>query len=95
VEKYGTARQATDRNIIRCMLFACRVTKAADTHSECVIFITLFTATVVTRTHLSVTLIRKLPLVPVYRRRVVLIHGDRFTSTLNAGSVRKGAMFQY
>jgi hypothetical protein len=33
VEKYGTARQATDDNIIRRMRLACWVTKAADTHS--------------------------------------------------------------
>jgi hypothetical protein len=34
VEKYSTARQATDDNIIRRMRIACRITKAADTHSE-------------------------------------------------------------
>jgi hypothetical protein len=34
VEKYGTARQATDDNIIRHMRFACPITKARDTHSE-------------------------------------------------------------
>ena len=39
VEKYGTARQATDDNIIRRMRFACWITKATDTHSECVILI--------------------------------------------------------
>jgi hypothetical protein len=39
VEKYGTARQATDGNIIRRMRFACWVTKATDTHSEHVIII--------------------------------------------------------
>jgi hypothetical protein len=33
VEKYGTARQATDDNIKRRMRFACRITKATDTHS--------------------------------------------------------------
>jgi hypothetical protein len=33
-EKYGTAGQATDDNIIRRMRFACRITKATDTHSE-------------------------------------------------------------
>jgi hypothetical protein len=37
VEKYGTARQATDDNIIRRMRFACYITKATDTHSDCVI----------------------------------------------------------
>jgi hypothetical protein len=37
VEKYGTARQSTDGNIIRRMRFACWITKATDTHSEYVI----------------------------------------------------------
>jgi hypothetical protein len=32
VEKYGTVRRATDDNIIRRMRFACRMTKAAQTH---------------------------------------------------------------
>jgi hypothetical protein len=39
VEKHGTARQATDDNIIRRMRFACWITKATDTHTEYVIFI--------------------------------------------------------
>jgi hypothetical protein len=39
VEKYGTVRQATDNNIIRCLRFACWITKATDTHSQYVIFI--------------------------------------------------------
>jgi hypothetical protein len=39
VEKYGTARQTTDGNIIYIMRFACWITKATDTHSECVILI--------------------------------------------------------
>jgi len=34
VAKYGTARQATDDNIIRCMGFACWRIKVTDTHSE-------------------------------------------------------------
>jgi hypothetical protein len=38
------------------MRFACWITKAADTHSEYVILIAFSTATVVTRTHLSVVL---------------------------------------
>jgi hypothetical protein len=33
-KNYGTARQATDGNIIRRMRFECRITKATDTHSE-------------------------------------------------------------
>jgi hypothetical protein len=39
VEKYGTARQATDGNIIRRMRFACWITKATNTHTEYVILI--------------------------------------------------------
>jgi hypothetical protein len=39
VEKYGTARQATDGIMIRRMHLACWVTKATDTHSEYVILI--------------------------------------------------------
>jgi hypothetical protein len=34
VEKYGTARQAADDNIIQRMRFACWITPATDTHSE-------------------------------------------------------------
>jgi len=37
--KYCAARQATDDNTMRCMLFACWITKATDTHSEYVIII--------------------------------------------------------
>jgi hypothetical protein len=39
VEKYGTARQATDDNIIRRMRFACWITKATGTHSEYLVLI--------------------------------------------------------
>jgi hypothetical protein len=39
VEKYGTARQGKNDNIIRRMRFACRITKATDTHSEYLILI--------------------------------------------------------
>jgi hypothetical protein len=39
VGKYGTARQATDDTIIGRTRFACWITEAADTHSECVISI--------------------------------------------------------
>jgi hypothetical protein len=39
VEKYGGATQATVDNIIRRMRFACWITKATDTHSECIIFL--------------------------------------------------------
>ena len=34
MEKYGTATQATDDNIIRRMRVACWITKATGTHSE-------------------------------------------------------------
>jgi hypothetical protein len=37
VEQYGTARQATDDNIIRRMRFPCWITNTTDTHSEHVI----------------------------------------------------------
>jgi hypothetical protein len=39
VEKYGTAVQATDDNIIQRMRTACWITKATSTHSEYVILI--------------------------------------------------------
>jgi len=39
VEKYGTAWQATEDNIIRCRRFACWIPKAKNTHSEYVILI--------------------------------------------------------
>jgi hypothetical protein len=39
VEKHGTARQATDDNIIRRMRFTCWITKATDTHLEYLILI--------------------------------------------------------
>jgi hypothetical protein len=60
VEKYGTAGQTTDGNIIRRMRFACWITKATDTLR---IFNTYCfrTATVVTRTCLNVTFILALP----------------------------------
>jgi hypothetical protein len=38
-EKYGTAAQATDNNILRPMCILCWITKATDTHSEYVIVI--------------------------------------------------------
>ena len=41
MEIYGTAREATDDNIIRRMRFACwiPIRKTIDTHSECVILV--------------------------------------------------------
>jgi hypothetical protein len=38
VEKYGTAGQATDDNIIRRMRIACCITKATDTLRICIFF---------------------------------------------------------
>jgi len=38
-EKYGTAGQATDGNIIRRMRFACRKIKATNTYSQYVLLI--------------------------------------------------------
>jgi hypothetical protein len=34
MEKYGTAKQATDDNITRLMLVACWIIKATNTRSE-------------------------------------------------------------
>jgi hypothetical protein len=65
MEKYGTARQATDGNIIWRMRFACCIIKATDTHSECVILNCFSTVKMVTRTPLNVTFICALHLVPV------------------------------
>ena len=39
VGKYCTARQATDDNIIWRLRFTCCITKATDTHTECVILL--------------------------------------------------------
>ena len=39
MEKFGTARQTTDDNIIWCMRFAVWINKATDTHSE---YVTMF-----------------------------------------------------
>jgi hypothetical protein len=56
VENCGRAREAADDNRIRRMRIACWITKATDTHSECVTPMAFSTSTVVTRTRLSVTL---------------------------------------
>jgi len=56
MEKYCTARQATDDKIIRCIRFACLINKATHTHSEYVILIPFSTAAVVTRTRINITL---------------------------------------
>jgi len=41
VEKYGSARKATDDNIIQHISVVCWITKTTDTHSEYVICIVL------------------------------------------------------
>jgi hypothetical protein len=43
VEKYGTAREATDSSIIRRMRIACWIIKATDTYSEYVGILIAFT----------------------------------------------------
>ena len=48
VEKYGTARLSTDGDITRRTRCACWISKATDTHSEYVMLITFFKATIVT-----------------------------------------------
>jgi hypothetical protein len=58
VEKCGGAREATYDNITRRMRFACWITKPADTHSEYVKLMYFFTATMVTRMPLNITLLR-------------------------------------
>jgi hypothetical protein len=57
-KKYGKARQATDDNITRCMCFACWITKATDIHTQNIVYSTYFfvIATMVTRTHPTITL---------------------------------------
>jgi hypothetical protein len=52
VDKYGTAEEANDDNMIGRMRFAWWITKVTDTLRICNCF---FTATVVTRTPLSIT----------------------------------------
>ena len=54
VEKSGTATQATDDNI-QCMHYECWIHKARDTLRLCNTYRSS-TATIVTRTHLNVTL---------------------------------------
>jgi len=49
VEKYGKATQAIDNNIIRSMLFACWITKAAYVIRNC------FSTATAVRTRLGIT----------------------------------------
>jgi len=55
VEKYGTPGHATD-DIIRCMHFACRITKATDNTFRICNILCPSTTTLITRTRLNVTL---------------------------------------
>ena len=56
MEKYGIAKQATDDNIMRRMLFACWITNTTDTHSEYVTLTFFPLQKMVARTCLNVTL---------------------------------------
>jgi len=60
VEKYGTARQATDDSIIQCMYFACWIAKATYTLKMCNNYCSS-TATVVLWMYLNVIFICTLP----------------------------------
>jgi hypothetical protein len=53
-EKSGTARRATDSNIVRRMRISCWITKATDTHSEYFNTLCFSTATMVARKRLNV-----------------------------------------
>jgi len=54
VEKHGRLRQTTDDDVIWNMRCACWIIKATDAHSEFVLLIIFFTATMVTPKRLSV-----------------------------------------
>ena len=56
VEKYGTARQPTDGNILRRMRLSCCILKVTNPHSEYVITYCFSTATMVTRKRLTYVL---------------------------------------
>jgi glycosylphosphatidylinositol transamidase (GPIT) subunit GPI8 len=82
MEKYGTAREATDDSIIRRMCFACRITK--DTHTRARTFsicnIYWFSTTnLVTRMRLSFALILTLPL---FSNVYFILHMLLFLSTM-------------
>jgi len=55
VEKYNTAGQATDDNIIQCMRITYWIPKTTNKHSEYVTH-SFSTATIIARTHRSVAL---------------------------------------
>ena len=48
MDKYVTDGQVTEDYIIRRMLIACWMTKATDTHSECVLLTAVSSAVMVT-----------------------------------------------
>jgi hypothetical protein len=56
VEKYGRARHDTDDNIVRRTRVASWITKSTDAHSEYLRLVAFSTATMITRTRLSVKL---------------------------------------
>jgi hypothetical protein len=56
VEKYGTAGQATDDNIVRRMRFACRIVQASIHTLILSNSYSVFTVTLVTRTRIGVML---------------------------------------
>jgi hypothetical protein len=78
VKKNGTARQATDDNIIRRMRFACWISKATDTHSEYVIRIAVPRQQWLRERASTFTCIRTLPVMLVN----VLLHGMLSVKTL-------------
>ena len=61
MDKWCRVVEAIDGTITRRMRFACWITKATNSHSEYVILNCFSAATVVTRTRLSVNVIRTLP----------------------------------
>ena len=70
VEIHGRDGQAADDNIMRCMRFACWITKAAGTHLEYVILFAFSTITLVMRTRLDITYMHKMPIFYVHEYRV-------------------------
>jgi hypothetical protein len=65
VEKYGTARQATDGNTIRRMRVSCWITEATDTLRICTTY-DFSTTKMVMRTCLGIALIRTLRVFKTY-----------------------------
>ena len=66
MEKYGTARQATDDNIIQYVCVAWWITNATDTLKICNTYC-FFTATMVMPTHLNVTFMYTLHVLFMYK----------------------------